>query len=355
MLLGFGGVSEYGITVRWDKNFLTILYLTLARNRHIKFFGGVRFGGTLTLDDAWALGFDHVAISAGAGRPTIIDMKNNLSRGIRKASDFLMALQLTGAYKHTSIANLQVSLPGRRHRRRPHGDRHRDRAPRLLPGADREGARALRAAPRAAAVRGATSARCSTTRSGRRSQRHLAHGRRTARREGARRGRGARAARAEAARRVGRRHARLPQGPRRLARVPPEPRGGRQEPRGGRPLRRAHVADRGACSTSAAHVQGREVRARRTGRTIDLPARTVCVAAGTSPNVIYERSTRAPSSSTSASSTSSPHAATVDADGQRRRSTPSKPGEGVLHELPARRPAPSRSTATTTRTTPAAS
>jgi NADPH-dependent glutamate synthase beta subunit-like oxidoreductase/NAD(P)H-flavin reductase len=110
-LLGFGGVSEYGITVRWDKNFLTIVYLTLARNRHIKFFGGVRFGGTITLEDAWGLGFDHVAISAGAGRPTIIDMKNNLSRGIRKASDFLMALQLTGAYKHTSIANLQVSLP----------------------------------------------------------------------------------------------------------------------------------------------------------------------------------------------------------------------------------------------------
>jgi NADPH-dependent glutamate synthase beta subunit-like oxidoreductase/NAD(P)H-flavin reductase len=110
-LLGFGGVSEYGITVRWDKNFLTILALTIARNPHVKIYGGVRFGGTITLEDAWALGFDHVAISAGAGRPTIIEMKNNLSRGIRKASDFLMALQLTGAYKHTSIANLQVSLP----------------------------------------------------------------------------------------------------------------------------------------------------------------------------------------------------------------------------------------------------
>ena len=110
-LLGFGGVSEYGITARWDKNFLTILQLTLARNRHIRMYGGVRFGGTITLEDAWALGFDHVAISAGAGRPTIIDMKNNLARGIRKASDFLMGLQLTGAYKHTSIANLQVSLP----------------------------------------------------------------------------------------------------------------------------------------------------------------------------------------------------------------------------------------------------
>src|SRR6185312_54948 len=110
-LLGFGGVSEYGITVRWDKNFLTIVAMTIARNPHVKIYGGVRFGGTITLEDAWALGFDHVAISAGAGRPTIIDMKNNLSRGIRKASDFLMGLQLTGAFKHTSIANLQVSLP----------------------------------------------------------------------------------------------------------------------------------------------------------------------------------------------------------------------------------------------------
>jgi NADPH-dependent glutamate synthase beta subunit-like oxidoreductase/NAD(P)H-flavin reductase len=111
VLMGFGGVSEYGITVRWDKNFLTVLYVTLARNRHIRMYGGVRFGGTLTLEDAWAHGFDHVAISAGAGRPTIIDMKNNLTRGIRKASDFLMALQLTGAYKRSSLANLQVSLP----------------------------------------------------------------------------------------------------------------------------------------------------------------------------------------------------------------------------------------------------
>ncbi len=111
ILLGFGGVSEYGITVRWDKNFLTLVYLMLARSRHLRVYGGVRFGGTITLEDAWRLGIDHVAIAAGAGRPTLIDIKNNLARGIRKASDFLMALQLTGAYKKSSIANLQVSLP----------------------------------------------------------------------------------------------------------------------------------------------------------------------------------------------------------------------------------------------------
>ena len=56
----------------------------------------MRFGGTLDADEAFAMGFDHVAIAAGAGKPTIIDVKNNLIRGVRKASDFLMALQLTG-------------------------------------------------------------------------------------------------------------------------------------------------------------------------------------------------------------------------------------------------------------------
>jgi len=111
ILAGFGGVAEYGITVRWDKNFLDLIYLTLARRNRFKLYGGVRFGGTITVDEAWSLGIDHVAIAAGAGKPTILWMKNNLIRGIRKASDFLMALQLTGAFKKSSLANLQLRLP----------------------------------------------------------------------------------------------------------------------------------------------------------------------------------------------------------------------------------------------------
>jgi NADPH-dependent glutamate synthase beta subunit-like oxidoreductase/NAD(P)H-flavin reductase len=111
IMTGFGGVAEYGITVRWDKNFLKVIYLTLARRESFLCYGGVRFGGTLTIDGAWDLGIDHIAISSGAGKPTIIDIKNNLIRGIRKASDFLMALQLTGAAKESSLANLQLRLP----------------------------------------------------------------------------------------------------------------------------------------------------------------------------------------------------------------------------------------------------
>ena len=38
-------------------------------------------------------------------------MKNGLVRGVRQASDFLMALQLTGAAKSDSLANLQIRMP----------------------------------------------------------------------------------------------------------------------------------------------------------------------------------------------------------------------------------------------------
>ena len=110
-MAGFGGVAEYGITVRWDKNFLKLIRLLLERREQFAMFGGVRFGGTLTLEDAWAMGFDHVALCVGAGKPTVLDIPNGLARGVRAASDFLMALQLTGAAKRDSLANMQLRLP----------------------------------------------------------------------------------------------------------------------------------------------------------------------------------------------------------------------------------------------------
>ena len=111
VMAGFGGVAEYGITVRWDKNFLKVVRLLLERRAQFSMMGGVRFGGTVTLEDAWAMGFDHVALAMGAGKPTTLDIPNGLARGVRTASDFLMALQLTGAAKFDSIANMQMRLP----------------------------------------------------------------------------------------------------------------------------------------------------------------------------------------------------------------------------------------------------
>src|SRR5271165_6230269 len=80
VMAGFGGVAEYGITARWNKNYLKVIRLLLERREQFSMYGGVRFGGTLTVDSAFEdLGFDHIALCAGAGRPTVIPMKNGLA------------------------------------------------------------------------------------------------------------------------------------------------------------------------------------------------------------------------------------------------------------------------------------
>src|SRR5699024_2114342 len=111
ILYGFGGVAEYGITVRWDKNFLKLIYLTLARRQNIDIYGGIRLGGTMMLEDAFELGFDHVSVAVGAGLPRVLKIETSLAKGMKQASDFVTAMQLTGAAKATSLATLQVRLP----------------------------------------------------------------------------------------------------------------------------------------------------------------------------------------------------------------------------------------------------
>ena len=111
-MAGFGGVAEYGITVRWNKNFLKLVRLLLERRAGFAHFGGVRFGGaprrsmrpgrwgSTTSRSAWA----------PASRPCSTS-RTGWRAACAQASDFLMALQLTGAAKRSSIANLQIRLP----------------------------------------------------------------------------------------------------------------------------------------------------------------------------------------------------------------------------------------------------
>ncbi len=111
ILSGFGGVAEYGITVRWNKNYLKILRLLLERRKNIKFFGSTRYGSQIHENNYKALGFDAVALCTGAGAPKLPNLPGTLTPGVRLASDFLMALQLTGAAKKDSLANLQILGP----------------------------------------------------------------------------------------------------------------------------------------------------------------------------------------------------------------------------------------------------
>ncbi|MGN7678311.1 MAG: FAD-dependent oxidoreductase [Anaplasma sp.] len=108
---GFGGVSEYGITARWNKNYLTIARLLLERRENFAMYGGVLLGGTLGLNDVFALRFHHIALATGAGAPRIPAIKNMLAKGVLTASSFLMSLHLGNVVHEDSITNLQIRLP----------------------------------------------------------------------------------------------------------------------------------------------------------------------------------------------------------------------------------------------------
>lgn len=108
---GFGGVAEYGITPRWDKNNLIILQLLLQRNRHFRLFSGVSLGSNIMVEQIIELGFDHLAICTGADKPKMVKMKNFLAKGVRTASDVLMTIQSGGAFLEESITNLLIRMP----------------------------------------------------------------------------------------------------------------------------------------------------------------------------------------------------------------------------------------------------
>lgn len=116
---GFGGVAEYGITARWDKNFLTLIRLVLERRETFEFEEDVLFGSTLTLEQALEH-VDHVALCLGAGKPLLAlpgdapgsaPGGSSFPKGVFAASDFLMALHVGNVAHLQTLASFQIQLP----------------------------------------------------------------------------------------------------------------------------------------------------------------------------------------------------------------------------------------------------
>ena len=235
------------------------------------------------------MGFDHVALCAGAGKPTVLDMPNGLARGVRAASDFLMALQLTGAAKKDSIANLQLRLPVvviggglTAIDTATESLAYYSAAGREVPGALRDAGR------RARRGGGARRLERGGARDRRRVPRPCAGDPRRARSGGAR---GPRRPTRRAAQRLGRRHHRLSPPADRQPVLHAEPRGSGEGAGGGHPLRRRPVAGRGRGRRQSAMPARSRSRASRAATKIEatLPARTILVAAGTQPNTVLAR------------------------------------------------------------------
>ncbi|MDX1924791.1 MAG: FAD-dependent oxidoreductase [Rickettsiaceae bacterium] len=108
---GFGGVSYYGITDRWNKENLLITRIILERHSNFKLFGGIKFGSNINYRDSVDLGFDHIALCMGAGRPNIPHIKSITAGNIRFASDFLMSVNSNHIEETQEKPNFFATLP----------------------------------------------------------------------------------------------------------------------------------------------------------------------------------------------------------------------------------------------------
>ena len=339
-MAGFGGVAEYGITVRWDKNFLKLIRLLLERRPRVH---DVRRRALRRHDDdrqrVRARLRSHRAVRRRRHAATIVPMKNGLASGVRQASDFLMALQLTGAGKTDSVANLQVRLPvvvigG--------GLTAIDTATEAMAYYPLQVEKFLARYEALVAERGEAATRARLERAGSRGRGGVSRSCTAApRRTRPRFARGRRAGFHQSVAPLGRRYHRVSAAADRCAKLYAEPRGGREGAGGGHQLcrrpdsrggaaRRVRLRARVArlfrkCEPNSIHKcsrlppplwgrggegGGREFRnlpllpsltlphkgggeqsesAARPTITIDMPARTVLVAAGTQPNTVLGR------------------------------------------------------------------
>ncbi len=143
MILGFGGVAEYGSRCGGTRIFWTSTIdpdapqeIPPLRRRAFR-----RHRLPLTTRGPWA----SITSPSPPARDVLrwCRLKNNLARGMRQASDFLMGSAILGRLQeeHADQSASESSRGG--HRRRIDGDRHGHGVDGLLRGASGTGARAL--------------------------------------------------------------------------------------------------------------------------------------------------------------------------------------------------------------------
>ena len=107
---GFGGVMEYGITERFNKNFLTLAQILLQREKHFQMLGGKKFGTDVTFDWAKEQGFAHILMCIGAGKPKLPEIPFELKKGVMTASNLLMSAHLNKGWVEKNLAKPAIII-----------------------------------------------------------------------------------------------------------------------------------------------------------------------------------------------------------------------------------------------------
>ncbi len=105
----FGGIMEYGITARWNKNRLFIAYLVLKRFTNIKFISDMKYTQDLEEILLKKLQIDAILIANGTKNPRNSAHENE-SKFYINGSDFLMYLHAQKTQK-SPMESCNIALP----------------------------------------------------------------------------------------------------------------------------------------------------------------------------------------------------------------------------------------------------
>jgi hypothetical protein len=95
---GFGGVMNYGITSRWDKELLHVVFLLLFRMKNITIMPNFKLNGNVDENFLKEHNVDLLAIATGASRPNILNFTDKIDGFIYTASEILMQINLNYDY-----------------------------------------------------------------------------------------------------------------------------------------------------------------------------------------------------------------------------------------------------------------
>jgi NADPH-dependent glutamate synthase beta subunit-like oxidoreductase len=106
----FGGVMSYGITARWNKQLLDLLWVGLTQFENFHIQGNMRLGGSFTITDLMQSGFKHVVLATGAGLPHTLSIPGAYAPGMIHANTFLMQLHLSGELNGKLSQGIQLPV-----------------------------------------------------------------------------------------------------------------------------------------------------------------------------------------------------------------------------------------------------
>ena len=149
-MAGFGGVAEYGITVRWNKNYLKLVRLLLERRARVRAFRRRAVRRRRHAVDRRCLGDGLRPHRAVHGRGQADRAGHPERAGARRARGLGLPDGAAADRRGQAVFGCQsaASPAGGGDRRRPDGDRYGDREPGLLRASGGEIRRALQRAGR---------------------------------------------------------------------------------------------------------------------------------------------------------------------------------------------------------------